>query len=62
MSQRVTSACIDNADRQGKVFAAQRLIYEKNFLVMSLAIEALLQDESWVLTLVSLILGSAKPH
>lgn len=62
MLQRVTLACINNADRQGKVFAARRLIYKKNFLVTSSAIEAPLQDESWVPTSVSLISGSAKPH
>ena len=54
MSQRLTMACIDNVEQQGKVFAAQRLIYEKNSLVNSSAVEALLQDASWVLTLVCL--------
>ena len=55
MSQRVTMARVDNAERQGKVFAARRLIYEKNSLVTSSAIEALLRDASWVPTSVSLI-------
>ena len=54
MSQRLTMACIDNVEQQGKVFAAQRLIYEKNSLVNSSAVEALLQDASWVLTSVCL--------
>ena len=55
MSQRVTLARVDNGDRQGKVFAARRLIYEKNFLVTSSAVEAILRDESWVPTSVSLV-------
>ena len=64
MSRRVTLARKDNLERQGKVFAARRLIYEKNFLVNSSAVEALLRDESWVPTSVSLVsyLGPAKPH
>ena len=64
MSRRVTLARKDNLERQGKVFAARRLIYEKNFLVNSSAVEALLWDESWVPMSVSLVsyLGPAKPH
>ena len=54
MSQRLTMACIDNVEQQGKVFAARRLIYEKTSLVNSSAVEALLQDASWVLTSVCL--------
>ena len=54
MSQRLPMACINNVEWQGKVFAARRLIYEKNSLVNSSAVEALLQDASWVLTSVCL--------
>lgn len=50
MSRRVTLARMDNAERQGKVYAARRLIYEKNSLVNGSAVEALLQDASWVPT------------
>ena len=53
MSQRNSMVCVDNSEQQGKVIAAQRLIYEKNLLVNSLAVEGLLQDESLVLTSVS---------
>ena len=55
MSQREVMAHVDNAEWQGKVFAAQRLIYEKNSLVNGAAIEALLQDVSLVPTSVRLI-------
>ena len=53
MLQRNTLVCVDNSEQQGKVIAAQRLIYEKNLLVNSLAVEALLQDKSLVPTSVS---------
>ena len=54
MSQRLTMAHIDNVEQQGKVFTARRLIYEKYSLVNSSAVEALLQDASWVPTSVCL--------
>lgn len=55
MSQREVMAHVDNVEQQGKVFAAQRLIYEKNSLVNGAAVEALLQDVSLVPTSVHLI-------
>jgi hypothetical protein len=53
MSQRTTTARIDNDSRQGKVFAARRLIYEKQYNVDSAAVETLLKERSWVPTAVS---------
>jgi hypothetical protein len=52
MTQRVTMARIDNNARQGKITAARRLIYEKDYIVNSAAIEGLLKDESLVPTAV----------
>jgi hypothetical protein len=52
MAQRLTMVRIDNNTRQGKVTAARRLVYEKGYIVTSTAIEALLKDESLVLTAV----------
>ena len=53
MLQRNLLVCINNPERQGRVFTARRLIYEKNLLVNGSAVEVLLQDMSLVLTSVS---------
>jgi hypothetical protein len=50
MSQRVTMARVDDASRRGKVYAARRLIYEKQYRVNGAAIESLLKDQSLVPT------------
>ena len=52
MTQRVSLARIDDAQRQVKVTTARRLIYEKQHRINSAAIENLLKEESWVPTLV----------
>jgi hypothetical protein len=52
MMQWVAMARIDNNARQGKIKAARRLIYEKDYIVTSAAIEGLLKDESLVPTAV----------
>jgi hypothetical protein len=52
MAKRMTMARIDNNARQGKVTAARRLIYEKDYIVNSAAIEGLLKAESLVPTAV----------
>ena len=48
MCQRRTLARVDDANRHGKVIAARRLIYEKNYQINSAAVEAILRSESWV--------------
>ena len=53
LCQRTTLAHVDNREQRGKVHVAQRLIYERNSLVNSSAVEALLQDKSLVPTVVS---------
>ena len=50
--QRVTMARVDNAHRQFKVSTARKLIYEKQYLVDSAAVEGLLKPESLVPTAV----------
>ena len=52
MTQRRTLARVDDNHRRGKVLAARRVIYEKNYQVNSAAVEAILQKESWVPTVV----------
>jgi hypothetical protein len=61
MSQRVTMARVDDASRQGKVYAARRLIYEKKYLVNGAAIEGLLKDQSLVPTSVCVSLAYLHP-
>jgi hypothetical protein len=58
-AQRTTIVRVDNQTRQNKVYAARRLIYEKQYRVNAAAIEGLLKDESLVATSVrvSLLLG-----
>ena len=51
--QRVSKARVDGIERQNKVAAARRFIYEHNMQVNSTAVEALLRDWSGVLTTVS---------
>jgi hypothetical protein len=53
MTQQVTMARTDNDARRSKVYAARRLIFEKQYNVDSAAVEGLLKDESWVPTAVS---------
>ena len=56
MSQRVTMARVDDNSRQGKVYAARRLMYEKQYRVNGAAIESLLKDQSLVPTSVRVLL------
>jgi hypothetical protein len=58
-AQRTAIVRVDNQTRQNKVYAARRLIYEKQYRVNAAAIEDLLKDESLVATSVrvSLLLG-----
>lgn len=51
--QRISRAHVDNYERQGKVFAARRLIYGRNMQVNSAAVENLLGDWSGVPSVVS---------
>ena len=53
MMQRVSKARVDGIERQNKVAAARRFIYERNMQVNSTAVEALLRDWSGVPTTVS---------
>ena len=53
-TQWLTMARIDNATRRNKVYAARRLIYEKQYRVNATAIEDLLKDQSLVPTAVCL--------
>jgi hypothetical protein len=53
MSQRTTMARIDDEVQRSKIFAARRLIYEKQYNVDSAAVEKLLKEKSWVPTAVS---------
>ena len=53
MTQQISKARVDNSERQGKVSAARRLIYERNMQVNSAAVEELLRDWSGVPTAVS---------
>jgi hypothetical protein len=48
ITQRVTMARVDDKSRQNKVYAARRLIYEKQYRINGTAIEKLLKDESLV--------------
>ena len=50
VSQRTTLMRIDNARRRNNVATARQLIYEKNYLVNSAAVEDLLKPESLVPT------------
>lgn len=52
MAQRISMARIDNQTRRNRVYAARRLIYEKNVQVNSSAIEDLLRETSSVPTMV----------
>jgi hypothetical protein len=49
-AQRTAIVRVDNQTRQNKVYAARRLIYEKQYRVNAAAIEDLLKDESLVPT------------
>ena len=51
-TQRLTMARFDNATRRNKVYAARRLIYDKQYRVNAAAIEDLLKDQSLVPTAV----------
>jgi hypothetical protein len=48
MCQRKTLARVDDNNRRGKVIAARRIIYEKNYQINSAAVDAILQSESLV--------------
>ncbi|KAF8835367.1 hypothetical protein BDN67DRAFT_1040256 [Paxillus ammoniavirescens] len=50
MLQHELLARSDTQDRQDKISEARRLIYEQNYSVDSVQVEALLWDESWVPT------------
>jgi hypothetical protein len=51
-ARRITLARTDDLMRRGRVVAAQRLIYEKNYAVNSTAVEILLKEQSLVPTTV----------
>ena len=55
-TRRVTMARVDDDQSRSRVFAARRLIYEKNISVDGNAIENLLQRTSQVPTVVSDVL------
>jgi hypothetical protein len=50
IARRVTRARVDDQSRRGKVVAARRLIYQKNYPINSLAVENLLKEQSLVPT------------
>jgi hypothetical protein len=52
MMQRVTMARVDDNQRRSRVYAARRLIYEKNRQVNCTAVEELLSEMSLVPTIV----------
>jgi len=52
MTQRVSMARMDDNQHRSKVFAARKLIYEKNLQVNSTAVEKLLRETSLVPTVV----------
>jgi hypothetical protein len=52
MTQRVMMARVDDGSHQGKVYAARRLIYQKQYLINGAAIENLLKDQLLVPTAV----------
>jgi hypothetical protein len=52
MRQRKSLLRVDDIHRRNKVFAARRVIYEKQYQVNSKAVERMLQTESWVPNLV----------
>ena len=60
MSQRKTSARVDDEDRRHRVMAARRAIYEKNYTVNSKAVNRLLQEDSLVPTTVRIVLPLLK--
>ena len=53
---RVKMARLDDAQSRGRVLAARRLIYEKNFAINSTAVEDLLKGTSQIPTIVSYFL------
>jgi hypothetical protein len=59
-AQRTAIVRVDNHTRQNKVYAARRLIYEKQYGVNSAAIQDLLKDESLVPTSVRVSLLLAR--
>ena len=61
-AQRTAMARIDNKTRQNNVYAARRLIYEKQYRVNAAAIEDLLKKESIVPTAVRLSLRLISMH
>ena len=60
MSQRKTSAQVDDEDRRHRVMAAHRAIYKKNYAVNSKAVNRLLQEDSLVPTTVRIVLPLLK--
>ena len=55
--QRQFLARTDTQERRDKIVAARQLIYEKNYVVNTPQVEALLKEESLVPTKVSLVVG-----
>lgn len=53
MTQRQTMARVDNVQRRSRVYAARKVIYEKNLQVNSAVVENMLQDMSLVPTAVN---------
>ena len=48
MAQRTSLARVDDLKRHGIVKAARRIIYEKNYMINTEAVEHLLQEDSLV--------------
>ena len=53
MIQRQLLVCTDDNNLQNKILDARALIYERNYAVDSLKVQALLKDESLIPTMVS---------
>jgi len=56
MKQRKTRARVDDEMTRSKVKLARDIIYNRNYVVNSKAVEAILKAQSWVPTTVSVTL------
>jgi predicted transcriptional regulator len=57
MKQRKTRARVDDEITRSKVKLARDIIYNRNYIVNSKAVEAILKPQSWVPTTVSVTLA-----
>lgn len=62
MAQRTTLARNDNENRQRRVAAARRAIYENNYAVNSKAVNEMLQEDSLVPTTVCIVSDSVQDY